>query len=189
MDCCYGKKEDYLEMRSVNRKESWLVLCIFVAVCTILGLVASSYADIIKETPSAPTTLAESDFVVSSQAGNIVIGKSTRDDVIKVYPQGHDLGKSNIYRPLDVDCLLSFTKVENILVRIDIGPGELSTARGIKVGDSFSTVVDKYGSNYTRAYDKETPGIFDAYYGTDNYVLFKVEDDRVNKIYIGRPLS
>ncbi|MCX5779925.1 MAG: hypothetical protein NTV45_03725 [Firmicutes bacterium] len=171
-------------MQKIHKKESWLVICIVVAAVLILGMISYSHADIIVEPPTSQTVLEDNDLAVNTPAGRIVVGISTREEVKKIYPLGDDLGRSGIYHPKGIDCLLTFS-AEDILIRMDIGPGNLSSARGVTPGDSFTKVVDIYGNNYTRAYDKMSPQNFDAYFGADKYILFKVEDNVVKKFYIG----
>lgn len=172
-------------MRVIDKKEYTVVAIIFLAAVLIFSLVSRNHADIIRETPNQPAILADNDMVVVSPSGNIVVGKSTRDEVMMVYPEGNNLGRSGVYRPKDLDCLLSFSKHEDVLIRVDIGFCDLSTSRGIKANDSFNKVVELYGNGYTKAYDKDKPHIFDAYYGSDQYILFKIEDNLVKQIYIG----
>ncbi len=175
-------------MIAKDKKETLLVVVIFITVMSAFLWYSNSYTNVIRETPQQQAVLADSDFVLNSPYGTITVGKSTRDEVLKVYPEGNNLGRSGIYRPKDQDILLSFTRKTDILVRVDIGVGNLSGARGIKVNDSFDTVVEKFGVNYTRAYAEGNREIFDAYYGSDKYVLFKVKDKVVEKIIIGYPL-
>ncbi|PKM76436.1 MAG: hypothetical protein CVU90_12225 [Firmicutes bacterium HGW-Firmicutes-15] len=174
-------------MRVNDKKETLLVVFIVLTVVSCFLWFSNSDSNVIRENPPQQTILADSDFLLTSPHGTITVGKSTRDEVLKLYPEGKDLGKSGIYRPMDQDILLTFTGKTNILVKVDIGVGDLSSSRSIKVNDSFDKVLDKFGSNYTRAYTEGKPEIFDAYYGSDKYVLFKVENGTVKKIIIGNP--
>jgi hypothetical protein len=165
-----------------------VVALIFVAVILMFTLFSLNHANIIRETPNQQTVLTDNDMMVASSGGKLIVGKSTRDDAMKVFPGGDNLGLSGVYRPKDLDCLLSFSK-DDVLIRMDIGVGDLSTSRGIKVNDSFDKVVEQYGNGYTKSYDEKTPEIFDAYYGSDQYILFKIENNSVKKIYIGSPVQ
>jgi len=175
-------------MRAAEKKETVLVVLIFISAILLCLWYSSRHTDIIRINPDQQTILADNDFIISSPTGSLIVGKSTRDEVKKIYPEGKDLGKSGVYRPSNQDLLLSFSRKENILIKMDIGNCDLSTSRGIKVNDSFDKVVEKYGPNYTRAYDKDKPQIFDAFYGSDKYILFKVDNNVVTKIIIGSPI-
>jgi len=176
-------------VRVIDKKESWVVVFILIVALLISIILSSNHADIIREIPDQVAILTDNDMMVPTPSGKILIGKSSRDDVMKIYPDGNDLGKSGVYHPSNLDCLFTFSRQENVLIRMDIGVSDLSTSRGIKVNDSFEKVVGKYGNGYTKAYDKNKPQIFDAYYGSDQYILFKIEDNLVKKIYIGSPIQ
>ncbi|MDD4803304.1 MAG: hypothetical protein PHF24_10285, partial [Syntrophomonas sp.] len=76
------------------------------------------------------------------------------------------------------------------LEKIDINISDLSTARGVKVNDGFTNITQKYGENYTRAYDKSKPHFFDALYGTtQHYIVFRIEDNVVKRIIIGHSVN
>jgi len=175
-------------MRAAEKKETMLVVFIFISAILLCLWFSNRHTDIVRINPSQQTILTDNDLLISSPAGSLIVGKSTREEVKKVYPEGKDLGKSGVYHPNNQDLLLSFSRKENILIKMDIGNSDLSTSRGIKVNDSFDKVIEKYGPNYTRAYDKTKPQIFDAYYGSDKYILFKVDNNVVTKIIIGSPL-
>ncbi len=176
-------------MRVSDKKESLIV--VFIVLAVIVGWVwySNIHTNIIVEKPGQPTLLTDIDFKVPGPAGILVVGKSTREEALQIYPEGTNLGRSGVYRPKDQDFILTFTRKEDILNKIDIGVSDLSTTRGVKVNDSFDKVIEKYSSNYTRAYEKDKSNIFDALYGSDKqYVLFKVEDNVVKKIVIGYSL-
>jgi len=175
-------------MTNAHKKEAWIVALIVLAAVIVFSYISNTHAEVVLEKPPETADLSVSDFTVSTPSGILTIGHTSRSEAMQVYPQGENLGRSGVYRPKDLDCLLTFTKHEDILVRMDLGPGGSATARGIKVGDTFDQVVAKYGSNFTKAYDKVTPNIFDAYYGADRYILFKIEDNIVQKIFIGSPI-
>lgn len=176
-------------MRVTDRKEYTVVAIIFLAAVIIFTLISLNRAEIITEAPDQPAILAANDMLVPTPSGNMVVGKSTRSEVIMLYPEGTNLGRSGVYRPKDLDCLLSFSKHEDVLIRVDLGFCDLSTSRGIKVNESFDKVVQLYGNGYTKSFDKDKPQVFDAYYGSDQYILFKIEDNLVKKIYIGSPVQ
>jgi hypothetical protein len=176
-------------VRKTEKKELMVVALIFISVLLGFVLFSNSHAEIIREIPAVPTNLDDSDFILATSSTSLVVGESTRDEAMLVFPGGSDLGRSGVYRIKDGDCLLTFTKYENVLVRVDIGLSDLATTRGIKVNDSFDKVIEKYGNGFAKAFDKQTPNVFDAYYGSDRYLLFKVADNFVTKIYIGSPIN
>jgi len=176
-------------MRAIDKKEYMVVGIIFIAAVIIFSFISRNHEDIIRETPDQSAVLTDNDMIVTGSLGKLMVGKSTREDAMKVFPEGENLGKSGLYRPKDLDCLLSFSKQEDVLIRVDIGICDLATSRGIKANDSFDRVVELYGNGYTKAYNKNTPQNFDAYYGSDKYVLFKIEDNLVKKIFIGSPVQ
>lgn len=174
-------------MRSVHKKESWLVACLVVASVMLFAWISFGQAQVIRENPPAATILSPGDFVITTRGGSLTVGQTNRAQAMQVFPVGNILGTSGLYRPHDSGCLLTFSEPEQILIRMDLNPGYLATSRGIKANDSFDKVVAAYGSNYTKAYEEPTPNIFDAYYGSDRYILFKVKDNVVEQIFIGSP--
>jgi len=177
-------------LRVRERRERLFVLLVFLVVIGGWAIASNIHTEVVREPPAQPTILSESDFVVvTGSSSSLIVGHTTREEAQKLYPQGNDLGRSGVYRPNNQDFLLTFTRKENVLNKIDIGVCELSTARGLIVNDSFDKVIEKYGSNYTKAYVKNKPQVFDAYYGSDQYILFKVENNVVKKIIIGHPLA
>ena len=176
-------------MRVVDKKEYIVVVIIFVAAVLMFTMFSRNHADIIRETPNQAAILTDNDMTVASPAGKLVVGKSTREEAMKIYPDGNDLGRSGVYRPKDLDCLLTFSRAEEVLIRMDIGVSDIATSRGVKANDSFDKVVELYGDGYTKAYDKNKPQVFDAYYGADQYILFKIENNLVKKIYVGSPVQ
>ncbi len=173
-------------MRHSDKKESLMVILIVVTVVLGWAWYSTIHTDVIVEKPAQPLILNEADYQISDSAGMVVVGKTTRAQALQIYPEGSDLGRSGVYRPKDKDFLLTFTRKEEVLNKIDIGVSDLATARGIKVNDSVNKVLEQYGRNYTKAYVKYQPHIYDAMYGSDQqYVLFKVENNLVKKIVIG----
>lgn len=176
-------------MRIAEKKESLTVLLIVIPVLLVFALVSSTAPEVVVIDPPQPTILEAQDMVVAGPDGSVQVGSTTRHELMTIYPDGHNLGRSGIYHPTGLDLYLTMSRVEEVLVRIDIADNGLTTSRGIKPTDSFDQVLAEYGTNYTLAYDSETPQKFDAYYGGDQYVLFKVEDNIVKKILIGGPVD
>jgi hypothetical protein len=173
-------------LRLSDKKESLTV--VFIVLTVVLGWAwySNIHTNIVVEKPEQQAILGDSDFQVLGPTGILIVGKSTREEALNIYPAGNNLGRSGVYRPQDQDFLLTFTRKDDILNKMDIGVCDLSTARGVIVNDSFDKVIEKYSISYTRAYEKDKPQTFDALYGSDKqYILFKVEDNLVKKIVIG----
>lgn len=176
-------------MRAVEKRESLLVLFIVVVAVSILAFISSHAPEVVVIDPPQPTVLAAQDMVLAGPGGNVKVGSTTREELMTFFPEGQNLGRSGMYHPAGRDLYLTMTRNEEVVVRIDITDSGVTTARGIRTGDSFDQVVAQYGPNYTLAYDAAAPEKFDAYYGGDQYVLFKVEDNLVSKILIGGPVD
>lgn len=176
-------------MRAREKKESLLVLLIVVPVVIMFALISNSAPEIVVVDPPQQTILADDDLVLAGLNGKVEAGSTTRDELMAIYPDGENLGRSGMYHPDGMDLWLTMSRNEDVVIRMDITDADIATARGIKANDSFNKVVEKYGPNYTLAYDKDNPAKFDAYYGADQYVLFKVEDNTVKKILIGAPVD
>ena len=93
---------------------------------------------------------------------------------------------STIYRPDNLDCLLTFTEEENILHKAHINDPGLCTSRGIKLGDSMTRVVDTYGKNYASVFESGNQKDIDMVYGYDNNnsIVFQIRNNKVNKIIL-----
>lgn len=176
-------------MRRSDKKESLIVLFIFLTVVLGWAWYSNVHSEIIVEKTDQPIAFTENDFSISAPSGIISVGKTTREEALKIYPEGDNLGRSGVYRPKGKDFLMTFSRNEEVLNKMDIVVSDLSTFRGIKVNDSFDKVVEKYGLNYSKAYEKNTPHIYDAMYGNNQqYILFKVQDNSVKKIVIGHSI-
>ena len=176
-------------MRAVEKRESLLVLLIVIPVVLMFAFMSSRAPEVVVIDPPQPMILADQDLVLAMPGGSIKVGSTTRDEVMTVFPSGRDLGRSGMYHPAGLDLYVTMSRNEEVVIRLDIGDPEVTTSRGIRPTDSFDQVVAMYGPNYTRAYDTADPQKFDAYYGSEQYVLFKVEDNVVKKIMIGGPVD
>ncbi len=176
-------------MRAREKRESLLVLLIVVPIVIMFALISSSAPEIIVVDPPQPTILAEQDLILAQPNGKVEVGNTTRDELMAVFPDGANLGRSGMYHPEGLDLWLTMSRNEDVVIRMDITDPRIATSRGIRANDSFDKVVETYGPNYTLAYDQDTPDKFDASYGGDQYVVFKVEDNTVKKILIGAPVS
>jgi len=176
-------------MRLSDRKEYFVVVLIFLVVVIGFAIYSSDRPQVVKIEPEKPTVLLLEDMDAFHGHDKVSVGITTRSEAEGMFPSGTNLGMSGLFRPVGDDCLFGFSKHGDILIRVDIEAPSFTTARGITAGDSFDKVVEKYGMDFAKAYEIKSPQNFDAYFGTDNYVLFKIEDNQVKKIYIGSPAS
>jgi len=176
-------------MRAAEKRESLLVLLIVIPVVLMFLYISSSAPEVVVIDPPQQTVLADQDLVLAGPGGSVMVGRTSRAELMNIFPEGQNLGRSGMFHPAGQDLYITMSRKEEVVIRIDIADSGLTTARGISPADSFDEVVDKYGTNYTLAYDAASPQKFDACYGTDQYVLFKVEDDIVKKILIGGPVD
>jgi hypothetical protein len=128
--------------------------------------------------------LAAEDFAISCGTGTLAVGKSSWAEVKQVYPRGQTLGMSTVYHPLGVDCSFMFTKKTNLLIKADFSTPAIITARNVKVNDPFALVTRNYGSSFKKVYYSNQPQVFDAIYGSGNYIVFKIENDMVKRIIV-----
>lgn len=173
-------------------KIDYVKITLLITLFTVIGLVVLfTQPALLVDYPENDTILTAEDFIVRNDIGEITVGLSSWDQVIKVFPEGENLGMSTIYRPLSNNCLLQFTKEENILDKMHIYGDYLTTNRGIKIGDSFAEVETCYGTNYAKVTQADRPGYFEAIYGCDdnNDIIFKVQDQIVEKIILQRGIS
>lgn len=176
-------------MRAAEKRESLLVLLIVIPVVLMFLYISSSAPEVVVIDPPQQTELADQDLILSGPGGSVMVGRTTRDELMNIFPDGQNLGRSGMYHPDGLDLYITMSRKEEVVIRIDIADSGLTTARGISTADSFDEVTQKYGTDYTLAYDAASPQKFDACYGTDQYVLFKVEDNLVRKILIGGPVD
>lgn len=173
-------------------QKNYIKITLLITLFTVIGLVVLfTQPALLVHYPENDTILTAEDFIVRSDTGEVTVGLSSWDQVIEVFPEGENLGKSTVYRPLSDNCLLQFTKNENILDKMHIYGDYLTTSRGIKIGDSFADVEARYGSDYTKMTQADRPGYFEAIYGCDdnNDIIFKVQDQKIVKIILQRGIS
>lgn len=176
-------------MRAVDKRESLVVLFIVVASVLVFAFISRSAPHTQYIYPPQQTVLTAQDMMLTGPGGSITVGSTTYDEIKAVYPEGKDLGRSTIYHPAGLGLWLTTTRAEDVLIRICTTDPDIPTARGIKAGDSFEQVVASYGPNYSRAYTDKDPNKFDASYGSEQYILFRVEDNTVQQIMIGGPVD
>lgn len=137
--------------------------------------------------PSESAILDSNDFLVEFASGKLSIGSSSWEEVMKVLPDGKILGMSTIYSPANIDILLTFTEDENILCKLHITDPDIATSRNVKIGDSFSKVVECYGPNYATVSKRGDRDYFDAvYYNDENNhsIVFQVRNNVVERIVL-----
>ena len=168
------------------RKE-FIVVSIIVVLVFIFGIyISQNQSKLETEYPQQAIELESTDFMLSYNNNTLQIGSSESADVFKVFPHGDMLGLSTIYSPTNLDCLFTFTEHSDILHKVHISDDQLITARGLKVGDSFESVVDKYGNSYAWVHKVGNHEDFDAVYGSDNNccIVFQVRNGLVTKIIL-----
>ncbi|MDD2620292.1 MAG: hypothetical protein PHC92_06455 [Syntrophomonadaceae bacterium] len=171
-------------MQTNKKKEYALVLFFVVVISTTAFFISKDRAQLETIVPQEQLVLEETDFRVNSGNSILLVGTSTRDEAIKVFPQGKTLGMSTIYKPDNIDCLLTFDEDEKFLQKLHLNSQEIQTYRGIKVGDPFTLVVEKYGPNYSSVGHPGKSSDFDAVYGVGNNIIFQVREDKVKTIIL-----
>ncbi|MEN6348996.1 MAG: hypothetical protein ABFD08_06325 [Syntrophomonas sp.] len=171
-------------MRPGEKKQYTIIILAVILVAASAYLISRNQEKLQTIRPAQETILEDQDFVIDTGNGILRIGTSPRDEVMKIFPQGKKLGMSTIYRPATVDCLLTFDRAEELLQKMHLYNADLATSRGIKVGDSFSKVVEKYGKNYASVSLPGNTKDFDAVYGKVNNIIFKVNDNKVTTIIL-----
>lgn len=171
-------------------RESLIVLIIVILVFGInLIYTLQNRIELVTVEPDKPTLLSQEDFRIDIGTQSIYPGQSTLNDVMAILPSGHTLGMSTVYRIDNMNLLFTFSKKESILNKIDIADEKIHTARGLGVGDSKDQVEEKYGNGYTLVYDRSHPEEQELIYGQDHFMVFKMKQDKVDKIVIDYPLT
>ncbi|MBC7075461.1 MAG: hypothetical protein H5T98_05215 [Syntrophomonadaceae bacterium] len=172
------------KLRNLQRKEYYIVLLV-VAVAVIIGsAIASSRSQLEVIYPEKETVLSPQDFVIDTDLGTLYIGNSTWNEVKNIFPQGKILGMSTIYRPENLECLLTFSEDENILQKMHIDTKTISTSRGIRLEDPFARVIEAYGENCAYVRLQGETSNFDAVYGNDDNIVFQVRNGKVKRIIL-----
>ncbi|HZK43568.1 MAG TPA: hypothetical protein VFC73_04700 [Syntrophomonadaceae bacterium] len=169
-----------------KRNQYLIVIAIIVLVYSFGFYIAKNQEPLEVTYPNEDAILDNEDFMINFPDGKLAVGLSDWFEVENVLPEGKMLGMSTVYSPKDIDCLLSFTKKENILYKLHLENTDIITNRNIKTGDPFSKVIDAYGPNYSSVSKKGNKNNFDATYGADNNnnIVFQVRNNVVNKIIL-----
>ncbi|MEN6325656.1 MAG: hypothetical protein ABFD18_05550 [Syntrophomonas sp.] len=171
-------------MQKGKTKEYALIIFFVILIAGAAYYISQDHVRLQTVVSKNQVVLDEQDFLVKIGQNNLSIGTSTRDEVLKIFPQGKTLGMSTIYKPKNSDCLLTFNRDEEILQKLHILSQDIPTKRGVKVGDSFTLVKEKYGPNYSSVGYPGKPKDFDAVYGAGNNIIFQVRDDKVKAIIL-----
>jgi hypothetical protein len=173
------------------RKEYFIVIGLFVVISILAMNISSRHTRIEIVYPEHDTVLSEEDYQVDTGNGILKAGQSSWDEVQQIYPRGKELGRSTIYEPEDRQCLLTFTRNENILTKIHIDGNELGTSRSIKKGYSANQIELKYGKDYTMVKKVANSKDFDMIYGMnrENSVIFQIRNNKVERIIVQREVK
>lgn len=168
-----------------NQRQYVLVLSL-VAIVVAFGLWTASRApDLQVQIPKGQNDIQSGDMQVQTSSGTVTVGESTPDEIAAQFPNGKTLGMSTVYFDQSQGCTFTFTKLDKLMV-MHIENPQLSTARGIKVGDTLEpAVIMAYGADYGYAKKPGSNQVIDVAYGDNNgAVIFQVRDNVVTKIII-----
>ncbi|HQA50567.1 MAG TPA: hypothetical protein PLM20_01480 [Syntrophomonadaceae bacterium] len=168
-----------------NRREIKIIAVIIAAAACIGAMVAFTREPLNIHYPDQFAVLTDQDFQLVWRDHTLSVGSTPGEVVMEFYPDGHMLGLSTIFSLNEDDILLTFTEEENILHRAHIENPALPTSRGIHVGDSFQSVIDRYGNQYAWV-DNGNSDNFDAVYGSDNSrcIIFQVREGLIKRIVL-----
>ncbi|HHW61942.1 MAG TPA: hypothetical protein GX404_08570 [Syntrophomonadaceae bacterium] len=169
------------------REYAFVILIVVLIFGLSLYLTNKNKIEVVTDIPQKQNALPVKDFVVNIETLAVHPGQDY-DEIIKMFPSGHTLGMSTVYCADDMELLFTFSKKENILIKVDIMEPNIHTARGIGVGDSEDKLLATYGQGYTLVYDKKRPHEQEFIYGMDHYIVFKLKDKRIDKIVLDCPL-
>ncbi len=175
-------------MKTSHKKDYLFIVLVFLLVVGLALLISNRHQRLETIYPDKLTELAATDFILKSDEHTLNVGQSSWEEVWQVYPQGNIMDMISVYRPEGQVNVLTFTKKSNMLTKVNItGPG-LITSRGIAVNDGFDKVITAYGKGYIRSYLKNEPAVFDAIYGSKQYIAFHVKNGIVQRIVVEYPL-
>lgn len=169
------------------KKEYLCVAFIAVFAVSLAVYIGSRSPEVTIEYPKERITFQAQDFSVDMVNGQFTVGETSWDEAMKLFPEGKKLGLSTLYRPDNMGLYLTFSEDENILIAAHIESADVSTHRGIKVGDTAAQVINAYGNNYLLIYgDDYKAGNYDLLYGKNdgNTVIFQIRNEIVHKIVL-----
>lgn len=165
-------------MSKLSRRDI-LFIIIVLAVCVFVDLFVADRKD------SQLVVLDDQDFQLDWRSHSVQIGSTPGETVMEYYPYGNMLDTSPIFNLAEDNVLFTFSEEENILQKAQIENPDLPTFRGIRVGDSFDSVIDQYGQQYAKV-DSDSADDFDAVFGSDNSrcIVFQVRQGQVKHIVL-----
>lgn len=169
------------------KKEYLYVAMIVILTSSLAVFIASKRPEVTMEYPKERITFQARDFTVNTINGQLMVGKSHWDEAVDLFPKGKRLGMSTLYQPENLEVYLTFSEDEDILIAAHLESPDISTYRGIKVGDAASKVKETYGNNYVLIYGEDyKAGNYDLLYGKNdgNTVIFQVRNEVVHKIVL-----
>lgn len=169
-----------------SQGKQYIPLLIIVAVVLAFGLwTASRSPELHIQKPPGDNVITAEDMKINTGQGVVAVGDSNSEQVASLFPAGKNLGMSTIYYDQSQGCTFTFTKRDKLKV-MHIENPNLSTARGIKVGDTLDpTIIKAYGVNYGYAKKPGNNRQIDVAYGdNDGCVIFQVRDNIVTKIIL-----
>lgn len=168
------------------KKEYLYVSLAIILVISLAVFIVSRSPQIETVYPEERLILPPDDFIICADEEQFIVGQTSWDEAMIIFPAGKMLGKSTVYHPDGLPVYLTFSEDENILIGVHIfGPG-LATSRGVAVGDSPDQAVQQYGENYVRFSQKNSSNQdYDMLYGeNDNTVIFQIRNEIIDKIVI-----
>jgi len=169
------------------KKRDGLIVVMIVAVVSLGAFYVSKTATKVKVVyPEAKPVMNDSDFVVKVADGSLEIGKTDLTKAKELLPNGKDLGMSTVYRSDSPQCILTFDKKQTQLKQLHLLSPDLTTTRGIAVGDPFTKVVQAYGKNYIYTGKAINKADFEAIYQRDEHhsIIFKIRNNIVYNIVL-----
>ena len=174
------------------KKEYLYVSLLIILVIAIAVFIGSRSPEIDTVYPEQRLKLEPQDFAINTEQGQLIVGLSSWEEALSIFPQGEKLGSSTIYHPENVPVYLTFSEDENILIAVHIFGEGISTGRDISLADSPDKVLERYGPNYVRfSIKKSGTQDYDMLYGENdgNTIIFQIRGDRLSKIIVQHGLE
>jgi len=123
--------------------------------------------------------LIDADFIMTNGKDFIELGENYENLKINEEPSSVYANEMRAYDRFYYNDFTLFVGLTNDreIFSIDMGTSAFETARGIRVGDSFSKVIEKYGDN-----NGETESL--TYIYKAKFVVFYFENGTVNRILL-----
>lgn len=165
-------------MSKLSRRDIIFII-IVLAVCVFVDLFVADSKD------GQLAVVDDQDFQLDWRSHSVQIGSTPVETVMEYYPYGYMLDTNTIFNLAEDNVLFTFSEEGKILQKAQIENPDLPTFRGIRVGDSFDSVIDQYGQQYAKV-DSDSADNFDAVYGSDNSrcIVFQVRHGQVKHIIL-----